>query len=176
MSVIHHDCSFGANHLNPSRGKIRIGGREHPAGADGENTSVIQSDDNPYAIRDTVRRLHDLANFLSVHTHGFSRGKTPEHKVDVVRRFHGGRRELYAASDFVAEVAGDVSAHQRTYRLADRSVVDRPFNVSEFRVKTLRISDLKKKSFCPRQIYYLVGFGKLKRHRLFQENMFTGEE
>src|ERR1700730_13928363 len=153
MGVVNHDRPFGASHLNPGGREIRIGGRKHPAGADGKHTPVIQGGDNPYAIRDSVRRLPDFANFLSVHTDGFSRCKTPEHKVDVVGCFHSGRGELYAASDFVSEITRDVPAHQRSYGLADHSLVDRPFDISELRIKTLRISDGKQQSLGPRQVY-----------------------
>jgi hypothetical protein len=38
--------------------------------------------------------------------------------------FHGGRRELDAATDLIAEIARDVPADQRADRLAYGAVVD----------------------------------------------------
>src|SRR6266849_6825571 len=77
MGVVDHDRPFGANHLNPGGREIGIGWREHPACADGKHTPVIQGDDNPYAIRYIVRRLHDFANFLSVHTDRLRKAQAP---------------------------------------------------------------------------------------------------
>ena len=80
-------------------------------------------------------------NFLRVDADGLARGKAPQDKIDIVRGFHGGRRQLYAPADFLAEIASDVAADQRAARLADGAVVDRALHVGEFRIEALRIAD-----------------------------------
>ena len=92
-----------------------------------------------------------LFTMLRIDAHRLSRRKAPEHEIDIVRRFHRGRRELDAPADFVAQVARDVPAHQRADGLADRAVIDRALHVREFGIEALRISDREQQGFRPRQ-------------------------
>ena len=176
VRIVHHDRAFASDHLNPRGRKIRIRRRKHPSSADRENAPVVQRNDHPDAVRCAVGGLHNFVDELRVDPHRLSRLEAPEHKVDVVRRFHGGRRKLDAAADLVAEVARDVPAHERAHRLADRAVGDRALHVCEFRIETLGISDGEEQGFRSRELDQFIRFGQRQRNRLFQQQVFSREQ
>ena len=149
-----------ADHLNPCGREIRISRRKHPARPNRKHAAIIERHDDPRAIRHAVRRIHDLVHQLRVNAHRFSRLKAPQHKINIVRRFHCGGRKLDAPADFISQVARDVPAHKRARRFADCAVVDRPFYIREFRIEPLRIPDGEEQRFRPRKVNQFVRFSQ----------------
>src|SRR5581483_4024050 len=176
MCIIHHYGAFSTDHFDPAAGEIGIGGRQHPAGADGEGRAVIHGDDDPGAVRDIILRAHNLADLLGVNADGFSRGEAPQDEIDVVRGFHGGGREFYTSADFLSEVARDVAADQGGDGLADAAIVDGALDVGEFGVEALRIADGEEQVSGAGKRDQIVGFFQLERDGLFEEHVLPGQD
>src|SRR5260370_557782 len=143
MGVVNHQSAFGSYHLDPRRREVGIAGWQAPAATDDEGETTVHGHGNPLKIGNIAsgRFAHRAVVHLRINAHRLCRLETPTAEVKIVRRFHGGWRKLDAATDFLPEAARNMSAHQNADGLADRTVADALFDVSELRIEPLRIAD-----------------------------------
>src|SRR5436309_1954436 len=74
------------------------------------------------------------------------------------------------------QVAGDMAAHERAHRPADRPIADRFSDVGELGIEPLRVADGELELAFARRSDELVGFGKRKRKRFFEEYVLARGE
>jgi hypothetical protein len=100
----------------------------------------------------------------------------PEDEIDVVGRFHDGRRQVDASSDLVAERAGEMSAHQRRHRPSQRAVRKAFLHVRELGIEPLRVADRELELGRPGERHQLVGLLQLEPHRLLEEHVLARKQ
>src|SRR5205823_12327237 len=97
----------------------------------------------------------------------------PQHEIEIVRGLHRGGREPDAAADLLAQITGNVPAHQRTHRSSDRAVADRLAHIRELGIEPLRIADRELELAFSGERDELIGLAKIERDRLLEENVLA---
>ena len=119
---------------------------------------------------------HHLLDLLGIDADRLARLQAPEHEIEIVGRFHRGRRQARAPGDLLAEARGDVTADQAGHRLADGPVEKLLAHIGVFRIEALRIADGEFQVLGLGDLVEFVDLFKSLGDRLFKKDVLAGRQ